>query len=272
MASTAELLAETARLPRHEAERLLAAASGRSRQGLVLDIDLPDEVAERFRELVGRRLAGRPLQYLEGTVQFGPLDLAIDQRALIPRPETEQLWELVVGAVTTPPLVVVDLCTGSGNLALACKHSWPAAAVYAVDLSPAAAALARENAIRTGLDITVLDGDLFAPLPADLHGLVDVVVANPPYVAESEMPLLPAEVRNYEPAVALVAGPDGDEVLARIAAAAGRWLRPGGLVACEISEFRPETAVRLFAGFGAVVRPDLAGRPRHLIGRMPPGG
>lgn len=267
--SVAGLLAEASSLPRHEAERLLMTASGLARSSLVLHGDLAPDVAERFRALVTRRLEGRPLQYLEGTVQFGPLELAIDDRALIPRPETEHLWELVVRSVAEPPALVVDLCTGSGNLALACKHIWPDAEVHAVDLSPGAAALARENAARTGLGIAVHLGDLFDALPVSLRGRVDVIVANPPYVARAEADLLPAEVRDHEPAMALVAGDRGDEVLARIAAAAGGWLRPGGVVACEISEFRADTAARLFAPFCGEIEADLAGKPRYVIGRSP---
>lgn len=263
------LLAEASALPRYEAERLLMAASGLARRSLMLHGDLAPEVADRFRELVARRLEGRPLQYLEGTVQFGPLELAIDDRALIPRPETEQLWELVVRLVDASPAVVVDLCTGSGNLALACKHVWPGATVHAVDLSPGAAALARENAALTGLEIEVHVGDLFDPLPRELRSRVDVVVSNPPYVARAEAVMLPAEVREHEPEVALVPGPRGDEVLAQIAGDAPGWLRPGGLIACEISEFQEADATRLFAPFRPEVKPDLAGKPRFVVGRMP---
>ena len=270
MVTVPGLLAEASSLPRHEAERLLMAASGLARRSLVLHGDLAPAVVERFRTLVTQRLSGRPLQYLEGTVQFGPLELAIDDRALIPRPETEQLWELVVRSVATVPAVVVDLCTGSGNLALACKHAWPDATVYAVDFEDGAAALARENALRTGLDIVVHVGDLFEPLPPALRGRVDLVVSNPPYVARAEAGALPAEVRDHEPDAALVAGPRGDEVLARIAAAAPDWLRPGGLIACEISEFQAAVVTRLFARFGPEVRCDLAGKPRFVIGVEPP--
>lgn len=271
MVSAAGLLAEASSLPRHEAERLLLAASGLTRRSLVLAGDLAPAVVERFRTMVARRAEGRPLQYVEGTVQFGPLELAIDDRALIPRPETEQLWELVVHSVAEAPAVVIDLCTGSGNVALACKHVWPDATVYAVDLAEGAAALARENARRTGLEIVVCEGDLFDPLPRTLRGDVDVVVSNPPYVTLAEAATLPTEVRDHEPGMALVAGPRGDEVLARIAAAAPDWLRPGGLIACEISESQAAAATRHFARFRAQVRPDLAGRPRFVIGRMPGG-
>lgn len=244
-------------------------ASGLTRHSLVLEGALDAEIVDRFRALLAQRQAGRPLQYLEGTVQFGPLELAIDGRALIPRPETEQLWEIVVATVATSPAVIVDLCTGSGNLALACKYAWPAAVVYAVDVSGDAVSLARENAARTGLEVHVLEGDLFAPLPQDLRGSIDLLVANPPYVATHELATLPAEVRDHEPETALIAGPAGDEVLSRIAAEAPGWLRPGGVVACEISEFRSRQVRGEFAAFGADIRMDLAGKPRFLIGRQP---
>ncbi len=256
-------------LPDHEVVRLGETATGRSRGELLRDPSMSAAEEARFERLVRRRLEGEPLQYLEGTVAFGPLGLLADPRALIPRPETEQLWDLVVQRVDAPPRVVVDLCTGSGNLALACKWAWPAATVYATDLSTDAVALARENSVGTGLAVTVLEGDLFGPLPADLAGTVDVLVANPPYLAEAELATLPPEVRNHEPHAALVAGPMGTEILARIAAEAPRWLRPGALVACEISEFHPREAARLFVSYDAVVEQDLTGRPRFVIGTSP---
>ncbi|MGD2051309.1 MAG: peptide chain release factor N(5)-glutamine methyltransferase [Acidimicrobiia bacterium] len=265
-----EALLAASDLPRHEAERLLQAVTGRSRVALLTG-EVSDEEAAAFERLAAARRGGEPLQYLEGTVQFGPLELAADRRALIPRPETEQLWELAAAAldgIAAP--VVVDLCTGSGNLALALQFAVPDARVYATDVSAAALELAGENASRTGLSgVRFFHGDLFAPLPDRLRGAVDLVVANPPYLAAAEYGALPPDVRDHEPAGALVAGPEGDEVLARIAAAAGEWLRPGGTVMCEISEFRPRRARELFAAFRPEIRDDLAGRPRFVIGMLP---
>ncbi len=265
----AELRAGAGGTPDHEVWRMLQAATGRSRADLVLNPEV-DEVASRaFADMVRRRRAGEPLQYIEGTVQFGPLELAIDKRSLIPRPETEQLWELVLTAVSAAPRVIVDLCTGSGNLAFALKYSFPEARVLATELSPDAADLARENSARTGLAVEILEGDLFQPLPTDLRGCVDVLVANPPYLAEAELAALPTDVREHEPHEALVAGVHGDEILKSIVGQADRWLAPGGLLAIEISEFLGPRALELMERFtGRVVR-DLTGRDRFVLGNLP---
>ncbi len=239
-------------LPEHEARRLWGVAADDG----------------HYRRLVERRLAGEPLQYLEGTVQFGPLELAIDERALVPRPETEGLWEMAVAALgdAGPGTVIVDLCTGSGNLALALKHAFPRAQVYGTDTSEGAVGLAAENAARTGLDATFLHGDLFEPLPRKLIGRVDLVVANPPYVAEGEYAGLPVDVRR-EPRGALVAGEAGTEVLARIGDEAPWWLAVGGWLFCEIGETQGDTVPGLFPGLDREVRQDRAGRDRYLVGR-----
>jgi release factor glutamine methyltransferase len=239
-------------LPSHEVRRLLAAAGG-------------DMV--RFKQLEQARLAGEPLQYLEGTAVFGPLELVVDRRVLIPRPETEQLWVLSRSLVSRPA-VVVDVCTGSGALALGCKRSWPDARVLATDLSAAAGDVARLNADRLGIDIEVLVGDLFDPLPVDLAGRVDLIVSNPPYVTEAEWETLPTDVRR-EPRMALVSGTSGLEILERLAAAAPRWLAPGGWIACEIGETQ---GAEVEDGFAAVlsdvaIRPDLTGRDRFVVAR-----
>lgn len=273
----ATLLGGAADLPRHEVERLLMAAAGLDRAGLLLTGALPDEAVHRFEALVARRRAGEPLQYLEATVDFGPVTLHIDHRALIPRPETERLWELateLLGAgdvtvdVPVDVKVIVDLCTGSGNLALACARHWPGARVLATDRSTAAAALARENADALALPVEVLVGDLFDPLPPALAGRVDLLVANPPYLSEAELEQVPAEVL-AEPRDALVAGPDGIEVVARIGAEAGRWLGPGGIALVEVSEHHADRAAARFAGLDAIVCHDLTGRPRFVVARRP---
>ena len=259
-------------LPRHEAERLLAVASGVSRAHLAMEREVDHFTASKFLELTRRRLALEPLQHIEGTVQFGPLELRSDGRALVPRPETERLWEIVVQRMAhRPPAVIVDLCTGSGNLALGLKYAFPKATVYGTDLSDQALSLAAANGSLTGLEVDWRRGDLFTALSKDVRGRVDLMVANPPYVAEEEFSSLPVDVRDHEPYQALVAGPVGDEILVRIAAEAMDWLRPGALLACEISEFDEERALELFAPFDATVVPDLTGRPRLVIGDAEPG-
>jgi release factor glutamine methyltransferase len=223
-----------------------------------------------FLNLVARRGRGEPLQYIEGTVQFGPIELLSDPRALVPRPETEQLWEIATADLADRhPQVIIDLCTGSGNLALALKHAFPDAIVHGTDISTDAVELATANGERLALDVRWSTGDLFDAIPPALHGRVDAVVANPPYIAAAEFDDLPIDVRDHEPRVALVAGPSGDEVLARIAAASTRWLAPGALIACEIADARPETAARLFSAYAAETVLDLTGRPRFVVGHMP---
>lgn len=260
-----DLLRDWPALERHEVERLLAHAMGVARSSLP-GADIGESAVAAFTELARRRLAGEPLQYIEGTVRFGPLELVADRRALIPRPETEQLWERVVERVDDPA-IVVDLCTGSGNLALACKCRWPEARVLATDISPDALALAGENAERTNLAIELKLGDLFDPLPHTLRNSVDLITANPPYLAQDELATLPAEVVDHEPHSALVSGQVGDETLARIARDAPRWLAPGGLLACEISEFQEDKAAVLFTELDGAVERDLAGKPRFVFAR-----
>ena len=263
-----DLLRSVPDLADHEVRRLLAVASGRHWTELLLGVELTTGEVEAFRALVEKRRSGEPLQYIEGVVPFGPIEVAVDRRVLIPRPETEQLFELACDAVEAPQ-VIVDLCTGSGNLALALKHTFRTAAVYATDLSGDAIDVARYNAAEAGLDVTFLDGDLFEPLPEHLRGRVDLIVSNPPYIAESEVPDLPADVRDHEPHMALVAGPAGDEVLRRIAADAPGWLKPGGTIICEISEFHAPEVAGHFADLDGAIEMDLSGKERFVIGVAP---
>ena len=216
------------------------------------------------------RRRGEPLQYIEGTVQFGPIEILVDSRALIPRPETERLWEIAVDLIKDRERpIVVDLCTGSGNLALAMKYARADASVLACDMSAEAISLASENAARLGLEVLLSRGDLFSAIPSELRGRVDLIVSNPPYVARSEFEELPEEVKVYEPTTALVAAQDGLAVLSRIAEEATSWLRPGGAVACEIGETQGDECLRLFADLQPTIELDLAGRQRFVVGRSP---
>jgi release factor glutamine methyltransferase len=218
-------------------------------------------------QLIARRVAGEPLQYIEGTAAFGPLTLKVDSRVLIPRPETETLFEIATRMVRSPE-VIVDLCTGSGALALALKRHFPGAAVFACDISPEALDVAAENRDLTGLPIYLAQGDLFDPLPASLLGGVDLIVANPPYVAEVDYAGLPRDVQR-EPKLALVSGHTGLEAIERIGAQANQWLRPGGVVICEIGETQGISASTSFSDLPAVVRPDLTGRDRYIVAVKP---
>jgi len=240
-----------ATIPEHERVRLEAAA------GLGASLD----------DLIARRLGGEPLQYIEGTAAFGPLDIAVDERVLIPRPETEGLFELATRMVRKPE-IIIDLCTGSGALALALKSRFPSAAVFATDISADAIDVATDNRYRTGLQVYLAEGDLFDPLPTAILGSVDLIVANPPYVAEVDFDRLPADVQR-EPKVALVAGPTGLEVIQRIGASAASWLRPGGVVICEIGERQGVSATSSFVDLPAIVRQDLAGRDRYIVAVKP---
>jgi release factor glutamine methyltransferase len=239
------------RLPDHELRRLEAVA------GLNGTID----------DLIRRRLDGEPLQYIEGTTQFGPLELVVDKRVLIPRPETETLFEMASKMVRLPE-VIIDLCTGSGALALALKQRFPAAAVFATDISTDAIEVATENMARTDTSIYLADGDLFDPLPTSLIGEVDLIVANPPYVSEAEFASLPDDVKR-EPRVALVSGRSGLEIIERIGASASQWLRPGGVVVCEIGEKQGVAAASSFPDIPVVIRQDLNGRDRYVLGVKP---
>ncbi len=202
-------------------------------------------------------------------MQFGPIEVAVDRRALIPRPETEVLWEDAVRSLgeAGPGTVIVDLGTGSGVLALALKWVFGEAQVYATDVDPDALALAAHNADRLGLDITFLEGDLFEALPGKFQGRIDLLVANPPYVTEAEWGALDTEITAYEPRAALVAGPDGTEAIARIADEAYWWLGIGGWLFCEIGATQGAAADEMFGSLDREVRRDLAGRDRYVAGR-----
>jgi len=262
-----DLLSEASGLPEHEARRLLAVAAGIIPAPILASAEIHERAVEMYRKLVARRRSGEPLQYIEGDVQFGPIVLRIDPRALIPRPETERLWELAVDQLAgIDNATIIDLCTGSGNLALALKKEIPGARVIGIDISEEAIALAKENAADLDLAVEFFEGDLFNSLDSSLEGEIDMIVSNPPYVAADEWDSLPREIRDHEPPGALVAGPDGTEILERIAGEALRWLRPGGHLLCEIGETQGDDCRRLFADFEPEIMLDLAGRERFVAG------
>ena len=214
--------------------------------------------------LVDKRLSGEPLQYLEGTAAFGPWDLHVDHRVLIPRPETELLWQIAAALVDSPS-VIVDLCTGTGALAIALSKSFPDARVFGTDVSAEALDVARLNGSTLEASVEWRCGDLFEALPDDLAGAVDLVVSNPPYVAEHEYADLPEDVRR-EPKMALVSGPTGLEFYERIASQVGDWLSERGRFALEIGETQADAVMELFAEFSPEVRQDLNRRDRFVIG------
>ncbi len=190
------------------------------------------------RGLIARRVGREPLQYILETQEFCGLEFEVSPAVLIPRPETELLVEYVTQRISTArQATIVDVCTGSGCIAVAIARLRPHARVLAIDLSSSALHVARRNAIRHGVGerITWLEGDLLGPLAEQgVEGLVDVIVSNPPYIAEAEWATLQPEVKLFEPRGALVAGPQGTELHERLLQEAARYLAPGGVVFLEI--------------------------------------
>jgi release factor glutamine methyltransferase len=253
-------------LERREARLLLAEASGFSQASLIAcpERELPAEVVARFEEWARRRREGEPVAYLVGHREFYGLDLAVNPAVLIPRPETELLVEW---ALERAPASVLDLGTGSGAIALAIRSGLPKARVVAVDASAAALVVARRNAVRLGLDVDWRHGRWFEPARGERF---DLVVSNPPYVAEGDRHLGEGDVR-YEPRSALVSGPDGLDALREIVSAAPGFLVPGGALLIEHGLGQDAAARELFgrAGFAQVQsRLDLAGIARVMGGAL----
>lgn len=260
--------------PRLTAEVLLAHVLKADRVRLYVDLDRPlsKEELTAFRALIERRMGGEPTQYLTGVKEFYNRTFKVDARVLIPRPETELLVEASLRALPKDaPSRALDVCTGSGCIAISLAAERPQASVLATDVSPDACALARENAAALGVTdrVTVLQGDLFAPVPADAR--FALVVSNPPYIASGEIPGLSAEVRR-EPHLALDGGRDGLALVRRVIAGARRCLAPGGLLAMEIGETQGAAVRELLqaAGFeDARVEKDLERRDRLAFGTQP---
>jgi len=256
--------------PRLTAEILLAHALTCDRVRLYLDFDKPLGAPElaAYRELVRRRAAGEPTAWLTGRREFLGRSFRVDPRVLVPRPETELMVEAALDLLPEAG-AALDLCTGSGCIAVSLALSRPGARVTATEISPGALALARENAAALGAPVDFLEGDLFAPLPLDLR--FDLVVSNPPYVPAGEIEGLSREVRR-EPRIALDGGPDGLDVVRRVVAGAPARLRPGGALVIEMHETHtvPLPALCLAAGFAeAAVHRDLASLPRWVVARLP---
>ncbi len=226
----------------------------------------------RFWECIGKREEGEPLQYVLGSVEFFNVMLEVGPGVLIPRPETEQLTERALRLYGGG--AILDLCTGSGAIALALAKALGEAEVVGVDLSEEALSYAHRNVarLRLGDRVRFCRGDLYGGVPVGRR--FDLIVSNPPYVSEGEYARLEAVVREHEPRLALVAGRDGLDVLRRIAAGARSWLEPGGWLLCEIGDGQGEAVRALFAGAGlerVEVGRDYADQERFAQGRAPLG-
>jgi len=262
---------------KREAELLLAHVLGCKRVDLFVRFGEQPSEAERtkFRELIHRRVAGWPVAYLIGSREFYLLAFDVDPAVLIPRPDTETLVLEALNRLKplTAP-TVLDIGTGSGCIAISLAHQKKDARVTAIDVSPDALEVARRNATKHGVAdrIAFLQGDLFAPIPPG--STFDLIVSNPPYIAQSEFPTLAPEVRDHEPRLALDGGPDGLAFYRRIAKDVGPFLKPGGSLLLEIG-YTQEDAVRNLL----VERPELevgptlkdaAGHPRVVSAKANP--
>lgn len=274
---TATHALEAAGVPnaRVDAELLAAHLLGVSRTKLGLTPLVDPEWSAGYHQLVGRRAQRIPLQHLTGTASLGVADLSVGPGVFIPRPETEALleWALTAIAGYRQP-VVVDLCTGSGAIALAIAIARPDAVVHAVERSPVALSWARRNADRHaaagGTAIAVIGGDATDLRQlVDLEGAVDLVTANPPYVPSGTA--VEPEVADHDPAEAVFAGPDGLAVIRPLVSVAAALLRPGGVLAIEHDDSHGETVPALLRGRRVLDEvqdhPDLTGRARFVTAR-----
>jgi len=251
--------------PRLNAEHLLARVLGVRRLELYLQFDRPLGEAERapLRDLVRERGTGRPLQHLLGTAWFCGREFLCDSRALIPRPETEQLVEAVLARLPATAARVADVGTGSGVIAITLALERPACRVVATDLHPEALALAGENAARLSAVVEFFEADL---LPSDA-GEFDAILANLPYIPSAEIAALDREVR-HDPLTALDGGADGTDPIRRLAALVGRHLAPGGFLALEIGDGQSAALAECLAGhnFRDIARlTDYQKKERFLI-------
>ncbi|MTE11838.1 peptide chain release factor N(5)-glutamine methyltransferase [Nocardia aurantiaca] len=264
--------------PQADAEHLAAHVLGVDRGRLALMPMLTPDQLEEYRKLIARRTERVPLQHLTGTAAMGEIDLAVGPGVFVPRPETELLfaWALAeleeVGHEHQP--IVVDLCAGSGALALAIAHARPDVRVHAVELDAEALAWARRNALRladegdTPIDLHA--GDVTDPAVLEhLNGKVDVVVSNPPYIPEDAQ--LDPEVIDHDPHRALFGGPDGLEVIRPMVGTIARLLRGNGSAAVEHDDTNGSGVAALLTAHGGFAdiaeHPDLAGKPRFVVAR-----
>jgi release factor glutamine methyltransferase len=257
---------------RHDAEQLAAHLAGTERGRLSLLESLDEDFFTRYREVVAARSRRVPLQHLVGTEAFGPVVLHVGPGVFIPRPETEAMLAWATAQRLPMRPVIVDVCTGSGALALALARHLPDARVIGIDDSDAALEYARRNVAVSSVELIRADAAA-AGLLAELDARVDLVVSNPPYVPDGA--IVEPEVAQFDPPHAVFGGPDGMTVIATVVGLAGRWLRPGGLFAVEHDDTTSMHTVELIESTGLFediqARKDLAGRPRFVTARRGSG-
>ena len=258
--------------PRLDAELMLAQVLNCERVKLIIDSKRPLDKSElgAYRTLHKRRRRGEPIAYLRGEREFYSRRFVVDARVLVPRPDTEILVETVLRRSRHLSLCarVLDLCTGSGCVAITLKKERPTTTVYASDVSGDALLVARDNCLRLGALISLLHTDLFEGLDS-LAGKMDVVAANPPYISDAGMAELPRDVREFEPTMALASGQDGLAITREIISQAPKLLAPNGLLALEVEAAKGKLVAALFtaAGFSDVeIDLDYAGRERVVSG------
>ncbi len=272
VAATATLASAGIDTARTDAELLAAHLAGTDRGRLGL-LDTPDPgFFDRFDHAVAVRARRIPLQYITGTAPFGPVQLHVGPGVFIPRPETEALLEWALAQPLPRDALILDLCTGSGALAIALASQRPGARVIAVDDDADALEYARRNAV--GTTVRVVQGDVTDEhLLPELAGTVDLVVANPPYIPAGTE--LEPEVAQHDPAHALFGGADGMSVIGPLIRRAVGWLKPSGLLAVEHDDTTSAATVRMITGTGVFAdvtsHNDLTGRPRFVTARVHPG-
>lgn len=285
-----------------EAEVLLRHALRVDRAGLFTrwEQPVPAEAWIHYRRLLDDRATGRPVPYVVGEREFMGMSFAVDERVMIPRPETELLVEFVMTVLKAQPyqtteiahrgsgssqhgfersgregdISVVDVGTGSGCIAVSLARMLPRVTIYAIDVSRDALDVARLNAARHGVEdrVELLHGDLLGPLPPSLEGRIAAIVSNPPYVPMGQRDALPREIREFEPAGAVFMDGDGSGLHRRLVTEAPRWLRRGGLLAMEVGADQADAVASIMRGVGkfASIRtlPDYAGIPRVVAGEL----
>jgi release factor glutamine methyltransferase len=265
---------ENARL---DAEVLLSHVGNKDRAWLITHgaDTLERECRQLFEDAISRRSRREPLQYITRKQEFWGLEFIVTPVVLIPRPETELLVETAAKFLRGgAPATIADLCTGSGCVAISLAKEQGDARTFATDMSVPALAVARENARKHGVSdrIRFLGGDLLQPLEElDLRGRVDVITANPPYIRAGDLPMLQAEVKDYEPEIALIAGPEGTEIQKKIIENAAAFLKKQGVLIMEMGLGQAETLARMVDSTGAYekaeILKDLAGIDRVIVVR-----